>query len=307
MDVKKTRSKKLVDEILNYEERPYSLREQKTELLWRNRKFQEDLGRERIHFEFVRKAREQWNSLARKAWSKPKEETTDRELRLALRLQQAITKVRPFHEKWDLGRSSREKIPYLPGPHGNGKGLLLGGPWDGRKETLECFIEVGAGLWQFDALDPRQNLMPLSKLPAEFTRFENALPRFKPVAFITIDPWTTREEIVRDTRALPIIKKRLFGFSFDSRQRFAQHLCWYDLHEVCGLDARQIARIWAAKRPAEFRKMLEKVKDWKSAREEARPAIADAYLEFRDGLPQTIYLAIERLKKAISYLDPKTP
>jgi hypothetical protein len=143
-----------------------------------------------------------------------------------------------------------------------------------------------------------------------FAQLEYA-DHWPPRLSIAVDPWTTKEQIGELSSMLPQLKRDLFGFALESKANFARDLCWYDLHHELRLGTSEIARIWAAKKPREFRALAENSAGWKdgNARGEkitAELAKGDArfYIEdyIKQQLPAVISSAINRIQLAVNYL-----
>ena len=270
--MKKQKSKQ--DVILDYQNRAFSIKEQKAALLLRNGAFQADLQKVRIHFSFKNRA----DKIMEASYRKKTSEITPLELNLPTRDYSAGTQW--FIEKWEIDKY-----------------------WDGRTETLHENIKAGALLYSREVDDPQWNIFDVAffrGIPKQFECYLRALPLSKPALFIRVDPWTTKEQIIKLCRFLPRKKAQLFGFTAESKRYFARDLCWYDLEKTCRLTPPRIAQLWSKKRRDEFTALLKRTKDWKAAREENRPLTADAYIEY--SLSQTIHAAIARLRKGIDYL-----
>jgi len=263
------------DKIPAFHNRHYSIKEQKAELLWRNKEFQKDLKRVRIHFKYKRKA----DVIAAAADHKKVNELTEVEIHLPLR--QKTVGNNWFYDKWDLNKG-----------------------WDGQKKALCKNIHAGARLWYFETPDPRENLFLFGRPPKEFTRYQEALPLRGPAIFITADPWTTKKQISNLCRFLPRKKAEVFGFAVESKRFFARDLYWYDLRHNLKLSFSKIARIWVQKEPNEFNGQIQRTQNWKDMSSQySENAIKDTYSSF----PQVVRAAINRLQKAIDYLSKSPP
>lgn len=268
-----------LDELLNYSNRPYRIREQKAELLLRNTTFQKDLAQVRIHFAYKNRA----DDIVRASDKKKTKDVTRAELRLGARDKTAGSKW--FYEKWDIDTL-----------------------WDGQKATLHEHIRAGPGVWIFPPLELMAKLHARDGIPVEFSRYQRALPLDGPAIFITVDPWTTQKSILSACRYVNQKRKRLFGFSRELKSLFARDLCWYDLQKDLNLSSAKIAKEWAKRRHDEFMALVRKTKDWKSASREGNDAAVSDYLNdypedyLASGLPSVVSAAINRLQQTIDCL-----
>ncbi|MGA2534249.1 MAG: hypothetical protein ABSG19_14580 [Candidatus Aminicenantales bacterium] len=268
------KTKGRLDELINYKSRPFTIQEQKAELLLRNAVFQKDRAQVQIHFAYQKRA----DDIVRASDKKKVKDVTEAELYLGSRDRTAGNKW--FYEKWDVATS-----------------------WDGQEVTLHQHIRVGPGLWGFRPVELMAKPHARDGIPVEFRRYQQALPLNGPVMFITVDPWTTKESIRQQCRYLNQLKTKLFGFSAESKRSsaFARDLCWYDLKKEHGFTFTQIATGWAKRRPDELKAMVPRTSGWKNTAKEYRDlAVIDEYI--KSGLSQAIRAAVERLQKGINYL-----
>jgi len=255
----------------------YTIREQKAELLWRNKAFQADLKGMRLHFKMKTAKIE----LREKFLNKKKDETTDDERRRFAFMDLAGGN-KWFYIKWDI------KLH-----------------WNGDRAFLPRAIHAGAGVFWHEKEDPREYLWPLKM---KSNRLLN-----KPGISIEIDPWTTRNQLLQFWPLIAKKQKELFGERFESKANFGRDLCWYDLKRGLGLSERQIAKLWPKFYPKEFDKIFRNSKEERQPVEnepledDNRVYCIKVYRELRDayvkdGFPQLVQAAIKRIQKQIEYL-----
>jgi hypothetical protein len=273
-----------IDELLNYENREYSIDEQKAELLCRNKAFVEDCGK--LETYFLIRHRLGWTFEGMIERSKGKKKYPTEEEVLAEFGLKRMPEHDWFYEKWSIWID-----------------------WAGEQFDLNWSVYAGPKLC---ALSPfEEHPLPYETITLNGNRMVTRKEWFRRDAYIVIDPWTTGDDIEKLCKNLPEVKEACFGFSVESKSFFARDLCWYDLSTEFELNPTQVAKMWTQARPGDFREYMLNTRD---VRDEAKKlhvapaevdvgAFVDAYIS--SNLPQAVRSAVNRMRLMIKNLSKR--
>ena len=272
-----------IDELLGYQNRQYASREQKAELLCRNKEFLSDLAKMQTFYALVRRGRG-FNKYLKELQAETPEGTPIQIDEAGARFLEKnladLGLTQPpawqwFYRKWDI-------VPH----------------WPGEKSKLARFIQAGPSLYMRISEGGQRYSYIHREMTCDLEE-DRSEPFPMPDLAIGVDPWTTREDISRLCRILPEQIERVFGFVTETGGFFARDLCWYDLNEEMGLTPVQIAKLWARKRPGDLLKMMRKHKSGREGRKVHKEKAAF----IADELPYAVREAIDRLQDAVNYLS----